>query len=86
MAFGKSPSGPAPLLGLRASRALWVSDSVMWGVEMRTSVRGWKVEGDPLSVRSKPCNACLRKCEISWSGVTGKPSGWIRRWILAQSC
>ncbi len=30
-ALGKSPSGPAPLLGLRASRAVWVSDSVMWG-------------------------------------------------------
>ncbi len=27
--LGKSPSGTAPLLGLRA---LWVSDSVMWGL------------------------------------------------------
>ncbi len=27
--LGKSPSGPAPLLVLWASRALWVSDSVM---------------------------------------------------------
>ncbi len=38
---------PAPLLGLRASRALWVSDSVMWGVVMLISVRGWKVGVDP---------------------------------------
>ncbi len=50
-ALGKSPSGLAPLLGLRASRALWVSDSVMWGVAMLISVRGWKVGVDPLSVR-----------------------------------
>ncbi len=47
-ALGKSPSGPAPLLGLRG---LGVSDSVMWGVAMRISVRGWKVGVDPLSVR-----------------------------------
>ncbi len=43
--------GQAPLLGLRASRALCVSDSVMWGVAMRISVHGWKVGVDPLSVR-----------------------------------
>ncbi len=28
-ALGKSPSGSAPLLGLRTSKAVWVSDSVM---------------------------------------------------------
>ncbi len=43
--------GKEPLLGLRASRADWVSDFVMWWVAMRISVRGWKVEVDPLSVR-----------------------------------
>ncbi len=37
-ALGKSPLGPAPLLGLRASRTVWVSDSVMLGVAMRTVV------------------------------------------------
>ncbi len=31
-ALGKSPSGSAPLLGLRVSRAVWVSDTVMWGL------------------------------------------------------
>ncbi len=50
-ALGMSPSGPAPLFGLRASRADWVSDFVMWGVAMLISVRGWKGELDPLSVR-----------------------------------
>ncbi len=50
-ALRKSPSGPAPLLGLRDSRALWVSDSVTWGVAMRISVRGWKVGVDPISIR-----------------------------------
>ncbi len=50
-ALGKSPPGPAPLLGIRASRALWVSDSVMWGFAMCISVRGWKVGVDPFSVR-----------------------------------
>ncbi len=43
---------PAPLWGLRASRALWVSDSVMWGLAMRISVRGWKVGVDPLYYRN----------------------------------
>ncbi len=50
-ALEKSPSGQAPLLGLRSPRALCVSDSVMWGVAMRISVHGWKVGVDPLSVR-----------------------------------
>ncbi len=50
-ALGKSLSDPAPLLGLRASRPLWVSDSVMWGFAMRISARGWKVGVDPLSLR-----------------------------------
>ncbi len=49
--FGKEPIRASSLLGLRASRAVWVSDSVMWGVAMRISVRGWKVGMDPLSVR-----------------------------------
>ncbi len=49
--FGKEPIRAAPLLGLRDSRALWVSDSVMWGVAMLISVRGWKVGVDPLSAR-----------------------------------
>ncbi len=52
-ALGKSPSGPAPLLGLRDSQALWVSDSVMWGVAMLISVRWWKVGVDPISVLAR---------------------------------
>ncbi len=48
---GKEPIRASSLIGLRDSRALWVSDSVMWGVAMLISVRGWKVGVDPLSVR-----------------------------------
>ncbi len=43
-ALGKSPSGPAPLLGLRASRAVWVSDSVMWGLPYVSLCVGGKWE------------------------------------------
>ncbi len=58
--LGKSPSRLAPLLGLRASITLWVSDSVMWGVAMRTSMRGWKVgvRGEQTS-DAKSCEAFL---------------------------
>ncbi len=37
-ALGKSPPGPAPLLGLRTSRTRWVSNSVMRGFVMCISV------------------------------------------------
>ncbi len=42
--FGKEFIKAAPLLWLRASRALCISDSVMWGFAMRISVRGYKWE------------------------------------------
>ncbi len=39
---------PVTLLGLRVSRAHWVSDSVMSGFAMCIPVRGWKVGMDLL--------------------------------------